>query len=256
MPNDKCVPNVSLLLFRRWNVGALVADQEESVDTTRLHESTPSNTTTTQVLSGVEAALLVVVGVVAAHLSNLALLPVLVVIVAMIVMIRWMNAAPARTREASSYLLDRYDQRGLLLADVQDIVGSIDGDRWEYWDLVRAVDWWFDNDLYPDYMTGLEYDRDAKRRPKGPGIRVRRSLRSRWSSMRYRAKRRLEGVMTRRPQLIDAVYRAGNQEVARVVLARAVAEGFVTEHLDPHKHRAEITYSLNADALRPPATGD
>ncbi len=99
-------------------------------------------------------------------------------------------------------------------------------------------------------------ERDARRRSNGSGIRIRRSWRSRLNSLRYRVMRWLEGTMTRRPQLIDAVYRAGNQETARIILSRAIAEGFVIECLEPHKHQAKITYSFNAERLRTQVTGE
>jgi hypothetical protein len=78
----------------------------------REQDVTPA-TTTTRILGAIEALPFVLVGVVAVRLPILAFVPVLAAIVAGLLLIRWMFAAPAREREASSYLWRRYEQRSL-----------------------------------------------------------------------------------------------------------------------------------------------
>lgn len=214
-------------------------------------EWTPTNTTNVQVLSAIEALLFVLVGVFAVRLPLLIGVPVGLAIVFALALIRWMNAAPARKRDAMVYLWERYGQRSLLLNDLQDIVGHDPKNRWGYWDLTRSVQWWFDEELLPEYWNLEAHEREGKRRQKQVQIRYRRSVRTRLAGLHFRVRRWLEQTMTREPGLIDAVYRVGNAEVARIILTRAIDEEFIIEHLETGPHRMRITYALNADMLRP-----
>jgi hypothetical protein len=193
-----------------------------------------------------EALLFVLLGVVAVRLPLLALVPVLVAIVLALLLIRWLNAAPARMREASVFLGRRYDLRPLLLADLQQIVGYIEKEHWTFYEFVRAVAVWFDAKLESGFMNDKWYE-EQEREQETAKKRKRHRVpwRIRFSLFRHRARQRLEGARTTQPLLIDAAFRAGPDELARIVLERALVEGFITEHLVHRFHRADITYSLN-----------
>lgn len=180
-------------------------------------------------ISTAESIGLIVIGVLASQLDQWWAVFLLVVIACVIGYGRYLTAIPAHAQEnrewLKSYLEDSTDLEEVL----RGLASSIDKDVWHRRDVIEAIGWWIQNDLFDVYLGEREAHerRRAKSQTSGlsrlskairhPVLMIRGKLRQLERSVAASSERNLLLVVAQLPE----------RDVARIITAAGEAAGFL-----------------------------
>lgn len=197
--------------------------------------------------STLESVGLVLIGVIASQLHELWAVVTLIVIAALIGLGRYLAAAPARTQEAREWLASYLEDPADLEEVLRELSSHIDKDIWTRTDMVKAIDWWINEDLHTEWLTeldSLEGQRRARQvsRWRSVKLALRHPIRALQGKMRQ-VERNIAAASELR--LLRVVARLPEREVARIVTAAGVEAEFLEQAFtESHRGYRSLAHRL------------
>lgn len=171
---------------------------------------------------------------------------------ALYLLVRWIRGSSRRRAISQARVEAAYTNRPTLLAHLQGITSKIQADAMSPEELVLASEWWLEEEMVPyhqrrpeDATTGQRVSAEETRR-----LRRLQRLEQGANRVRFRAIARGEALAAHQLNIVNDIVRIGYDAYARLVVDRAIEEGFLTEELVQEGNRWEIRYLL---AMPPPA---